>query len=218
MDKILKVHTDGGLHKILIGLTGPYCAGKNYVGRILEDWGFPVLDVDKLGHQALELEKDAVTARFGAIVLNSDGTIDRKALGRLVFGDPKALNDLEAIVHPRANALTLEWIAQQDKQVLVINAALLHKSILFSELTAIILVQAPYLTRLLRARKRDKLPYLSLIQRLNSQKQFFTQYFRSTADIYTVSNRGLWTFCSSWHRTGLERRLEHILREKGLVR
>ena len=91
---------------MLIGLTGLYCAGKNYIASILDSRGIPVLDVDKLGHQAIEREKEAIITRFGAIVLGTDGHIDRRALGKQVFGEPEALAALEAIVHPAANALT----------------------------------------------------------------------------------------------------------------
>jgi dephospho-CoA kinase len=50
---------------MLIGLTGLYCAGKNYVSAILKKRGLPVLDIDKLGYQVLESEKESVFARFG---------------------------------------------------------------------------------------------------------------------------------------------------------
>ncbi|MEJ5189021.1 MAG: dephospho-CoA kinase, partial [Breznakiellaceae bacterium] len=108
----------------LIGLTGPYCAGKNYVARILEKRGLLVLDVDRLGHRALDQEKERIVHLFGPAILDATGMLNRKELGRIVFGDPEKLRTLEAIVHPRANALTLEWIEQHREHPLVINAAL----------------------------------------------------------------------------------------------
>lgn len=200
----------------LIGLTGQYCAGKNHVASILEARGIPVLDVDKLGHLALEQEKAAITARFGTDILNSEGKIDRKALGTRVFGNPGDLADLEAIVHPRANQLTEAWIASRTEPALAINAALLHRSAAFQKLTCIIIVQAGLLTRLIRAKKRDKLPLFELLKRFKSQHQFNAQYFQGNADTYIVKNRGVLGTCARWHRHQLERRIDAILQREGI--
>ncbi|MDR1374837.1 MAG: dephospho-CoA kinase [Treponema sp.] len=198
----------------LIGLTGTYCSGKNYVARFLEERGLPVLDVDKLGHEALEAEKAAVAARFGPDILGAGGAVDRRLLGDRVFGKPGELSALEDIVHPAANRLTEAWIGRQ-KGPCVINAALLHRSGVFKRLHFIILVRAPFLTRLLRARRRDRLPLGSLIRRFKSQREFISQYLTQKADIYTIDNPGYCGFCSSLYRRRLENRLDAILSRKG---
>ena len=87
---------------MLLGLTGGYCVGKNAVAAILEKRGWTCIDVDALGHEAVELARDAIVARFGTGVIGSDGRVDRKAVARIVFADPAALADQEAIVHPVA--------------------------------------------------------------------------------------------------------------------
>jgi dephospho-CoA kinase len=204
----------GGLR--LIGLTGTYCAGKNYIAGILKERGLPVLDVDKLGHEALEAGREAVAARFGGDILGPEGRINRRLLGEKVFGKPEELAALEAIVHPAANRLTEEWIAGQKGGACVINAALLHRSTAFKRLDCIILVQAPLLTRLLRARKRDHLPWFSLLKRLGSQSQFTSQYFNGKADIYRVDNRGYSSFGSRLFRRNLETRIDAILSGEGI--
>jgi dephospho-CoA kinase len=201
---------------MIIGLTGTYCAGKNFVARLLEERGLPVLDVDKLGHQALETEKKAVLERFGEAVLNPDGTVNRKFLGAKVFGRPEELAALEAIVHPAANRATLAWIEGQNGQNRVINAALLHRSSVFAALDAVILVEAPVLTRLLRARRRDRLPWIALIKRFRSQKEFTSQYFKEKTDIYRVENRGYFGFFARPSRTRLENRIDEILSRLGI--
>jgi dephospho-CoA kinase len=94
---------DDTIRQKVIGLTGTYCAGKNYIGRLMEARGLPVLDVDKLGHRAIETEQGAILERFG-----------RDILGAKVFGKPDELAALEGIVHPAANAMTTEWIAVQN--------------------------------------------------------------------------------------------------------
>ncbi|AEJ18613.1 dephospho-CoA kinase [Gracilinema caldarium] len=202
---------------ILIGLTGPYCAGKNYVAALLERRGIPVLDVDKLGHLALEQEKDAIIGRFGTAILNPEGNIDRKALGAQVFSNPQDLADLEAIVHPRANQLTEAWILNQgDKKAVAINAALLHRSVVFPRLRCIIIVQAGLITRLIRGKQRDRLPLQELLKRFKSQKKFNAQYFQGNADTYTVKNRGVLGIFTRWYRSRLERRIDAILQREGI--
>jgi dephospho-CoA kinase len=169
------------------------------------------LDVDKLGHEAIIEEKAAIVARFGADIL-SEGTIDRRRLGAKVFGKPDELAALEAIVHPAANRLTGQLLDAQGEKPCVINAALLHRSSVFSRLDAVILVRAPYLTRLLRARRRDNLPWLALIRRFHSQKDFISPYkdknFCGNADIYIIDNGFL--------KGALERRIVEVLAREGI--
>jgi len=195
---------------MLIGLTGKYCAGKNHVAALLETRGLPVLDVDKLGYQALEMEKEAVFAQFGADLQKADGSLDRRLLGQRVFGKPEKLAALEAIVHPPANRLTDEWIAAQNGPC-VINAALLHRSSVFNRLDRIIVVAAPLLTRLLRAKRRDRLPWLAIIRRFASQKDFNTQYLAVNAEIYRVENPGLSGSRSPYYKEKLERRIDKVI-------
>jgi len=99
---------------MIIGLTGGYCAGKNAVAAILERLGWTCIDVDRLGHEAIDLAREAIVARFGPGVLGRDGLVDRKAVASIVFADPAALADQEAIVHPIAIRLLDERIAAAE--------------------------------------------------------------------------------------------------------
>jgi dephospho-CoA kinase len=203
---------------VILGLTGTYCAGKNYIASLLEKRGLPVLDVDKLGHKAIETEREVILNRFGREILNEDGVIDRKLLGARVFGRPTELASLEAIVHPAANRMTQEWISAQGGKPCVINAALLHRSSACKDLDLVILAEAPWLTRLLRARRRDRLPIKVLIERFKSQKDFTSQYFAENTDIYKVENRGYFKFGSQKREEKLEHRIDEILSPLGLSR
>ncbi|MDR1238496.1 MAG: dephospho-CoA kinase [Treponema sp.] len=195
----------------IIGLTGTICAGKNFVAGLLEERGLPVLDVDKLAYQAVEAGREAIIARFGGDILEPGGTIDRRRLGEKVFGKPEELAALEAIVHPGANRLTDTWIAGRQEAACVINAALLHRSSAFGRLDFILLVRAPFLTRLLRARKRDHLPWLALLKRFDSQRNFTAQYSGGKADIYNIDNRGCLLSGSRHFQKKLETRIDQIL-------
>ena len=190
---------------MIIGLTGKYCAGKNHAADLLEKRGIPVLDVDKLGYQVLESEKEAIFAQFGDELKKSDGSLDRRLLGRIVFGNPEKLAILEGIVHPPVNRLTSEWITAQKGVPCAINAALLHRSTAFNSLNCIIVVSAPFLTRFFRAKLRDRLPWREILRRFASQKDFNAQYLSINAEIYKVENSG----CFGSRK--LEHRLDKII-------
>jgi len=200
---------------MLIGLTGKYCAGKNHVASVLEGRGLPVLDVDKLGHIALEYQKDEVFSRFGDEFKNPDGSVNRRLLGEKVFRKKDEIIELEAIVHPQVDRMTLEWIASQNGKTCVINAALLHRSAIFGQFDCVLLVTAPFLVRLLRAKRRDRLSWISILRRLMSQKRFTLQYLAGNADIYIVENPWTGGFLSgsAGKETKLERRIGEILSE-----
>jgi dephospho-CoA kinase len=89
---------------VTIGLTGPIGCGKSTVAHWLgERPGVVVIDADRVARDVLAAgtpELDAVYERFGADLRGPGGELDRAALGRVVFTDPEALRDLEAIVHP----------------------------------------------------------------------------------------------------------------------
>jgi dephospho-CoA kinase len=187
---------------MLVGLTGLCCAGKNYAAAIFERQGIPVFDVDKAGHEALEIKKWEIAERFGQEIIDSEGKVDRKKLGAAVFRDSAKLRELEAIVHPEANRITNNWIAAHADGPAIINAALLHKCDCFNRLQAVIIIRAPFPVRLWRAKKRDGLPLVQLARRLSAQKNFFSQYFSKNADnkIIVIDNCG----------SGLEKKLMEV--------
>jgi len=98
-----------------VALTGGIATGKSYCLARFADLGAPTIDADQLARQAIAPGTpgfDAVAARFGATVLRGDGGLDRDALGRLVFTDPAARRDLEAIVHPVVYDAISQWFAR----------------------------------------------------------------------------------------------------------
>jgi dephospho-CoA kinase len=92
----------------IVGLTGPIGCGKSTVAAMLGALGGYVIDADDLARRATAPGEPALTAvreRFGDVVFVSRGVLDRGALAAVVFADPDALRDLEAIVHPAVRTL-----------------------------------------------------------------------------------------------------------------
>lgn len=103
---------------VRIGLTGPIGCGKSTVaGWLGERPGVVVIDADRVAREVVEPggpALDAIVARFGPGVLRDDGSLDRAGLGRIVFADPTALRDLEAITHPAVRPRILAAIADAE--------------------------------------------------------------------------------------------------------
>lgn len=102
----------------VIGLTGGIASGKSTAAQALRDAGAPVLDADDVARLVTAPggpAYDAVRKAFGDAVLRDDGTLDRAALGRLVFADPDARRRLESIVHPAVSAEIERWLDERRK-------------------------------------------------------------------------------------------------------
>jgi dephospho-CoA kinase len=177
---------------MVLGLTGRYCAGKDTAARVLGRRGFRVLDVDAIGHEVLQERCEEVAAAFGPGVRRADGSIDRQALGRIVFADPSALARHEAIVHPamveRVRVLAAaERAAGRD---LAVNAALLRQMGLDRLCDAVLEVRACLPLRILRGLRRDRLGLVQVLQRTRSQRRGSRRLNRKTpgVDTYIVRN------------------------------
>lgn len=180
---------------MIVGVAGKYCAGKNAVSGMLEEAGYRVIEVDRLGHAALAERKDAVVERFGREILEpSDaprpGEINRRALGAKVFGDDRAREDLERIVHPVMVEWVRDFIRELDGAPGVVNAAILFPMGLDALCDRVLWVTAPLLTRLRRARRRDGLTLRQVVTRFRAQQGLGPQQSSRPVEIHTVDNRG----------------------------
>jgi dephospho-CoA kinase len=165
---------------MLLGLAGLYCAGKSTVAELLAARGWALVDADALGHEAVDLAGDAIARRFGPGVLGADGRVDRRAVARIVFSDPAALADQEAIIHPIAVRLAREKVAEAEIEARAagreprtcVHAALLHRAGMTADFDAILFVEAPFLLRLARGSRRDREGLHGALRRMRRQKGF----------------------------------------------
>src|SRR3954469_18234120 len=103
-----------------VALTGGIATGKSHVLDQFRRRGIPCLDADLLAHGVMAPGTEAtgaIAARFGAEILAGDGSVDRAKLGPIVFADPAARQELEALVHPavyRAITAGLRFFEQHD--------------------------------------------------------------------------------------------------------
>ena len=139
-----------------IGVTGPMASGKTDVARRFEERGARLVEGDALGWEVLrEPEvRDRLGSLFGPGILAPDGSVDRGALGRIVFAEVPALDRLNAIVQPRLERRVRDALAEASGQgILVLDAALLGAWNLASELDGVVAVTAPAEMRIARLSK-----------------------------------------------------------------
>jgi len=177
----------------VIGLTGGIGSGKSTVSRLLADLGAVVLDADKVGHQAYqpgtETWKELVAA-FGEEIVSPDGTIDRKKLGAIVFGDPESLARLNRIVHPRMFDMMKAQIEEHRRQgvgVVVLEAAILLEAGWTPLVDEVWVTVASEPTVVRRAIERTGLPEEQIRARIRSQ---LSNEEREKAASVVISNDG----------------------------
>lgn len=129
-----------------IAVTGGIACGKSLVGSILASKGIPVCEADDVAHDVMlpgGAVFDDVVARFGEGVVGEDGRIDRRELGRIVFGDPASLKALNVLVHPATMAEVDQWLAGQSGSVVAAVIPLLYEAGLWENWERVICVSAP---------------------------------------------------------------------------
>lgn len=161
---------------ILIGLTGGVASGKSTVAAMFKQCGAVVIDADALAHEVVHPGKPAwreIVRRFGRSVLNADQTLNRPALGQVVFGNCEKLRQLEQIIHPRvareqrrlANAA-----ARLDRHAVVVyDVPLLFEVGIDKRVDKIVVVTADQATQIARLKKRNGLSRSQALRRIRSQ-------------------------------------------------
>jgi len=147
--------------KPVIGLVGGIGAGKSTVARCFASRGGFVIDADALGHDALRQPEVVakVAARWGESVRKPDGSLDRRTIGRIVFGNPTDRNALEEMVFPYITARCAADIGRAmgnpETRFIVVDAAVLFEAGWEQNMDRIVYVDAPRELRLARLANRS---------------------------------------------------------------
>jgi dephospho-CoA kinase len=156
-------------------LTGGIGTGKSYVRAKLDKLGVPTIDADSLAREAVDpgtATFTAVVEHFGSAVVGADGSLNRRALGKIVFADPKARQKLERIVHPAVRAAMEEWFGSLDPMhhpIAVADVPLLFETGRQAEFDEVILTVSSPSIQFQRLRIRDGLSEAELRERIAAQ-------------------------------------------------
>ncbi len=161
---------------ILIGLTGGVATGKSTVAKMFKKCGAVVIDADVLAREVVQPGKPAwrdIVQTFGTGLLNSDRTINRRALGSIVFSQPAKRRRLERIIHPRVareqQRLTRQAARKDSDAVVIYDVPLLFEAGIDKRVGKIVVVTADRETQIARISKRNGLSRSEALQRIRSQ-------------------------------------------------
>ena len=159
---------------LLVGLTGGIGSGKSTVARMLEKRGAVVFDADVLARKAVAPGTpgfDRVVERFGPNVLAPGGDLDREALASIVFADPAARRDLEAIVHPEVRRMFAEGCEEYEgtDRVVVFSAPLLVETGMHTAFQALLVVSTSVETQVQRLMRERGLSEAAIRARIAAQ-------------------------------------------------
>ena len=159
---------------MLIGLTGKTGSGKSTAAAIFKKLGAFVADCDKIAHDILETAnvKKALREEFTDIIFNSDGTVNRKKLGSIVFSDREKLEILNSIMHGAVSDEVLRLCEISEKDICIIDGSELEASGLYKKCRYTIVITADETTRLNRIISRDGINKESALLRIRAQKDF----------------------------------------------
>jgi len=174
-------------------LTGGIASGKSTVAKILERLGAAIVNADVLSREVVEPGQDAwkdIVATFGPDVLQPDQTLDRQKLRNLIFNNPDARKQLEAIIHPRVRALAEQRIREHTAAgfaVVVYEVPLLFEGNIHEWLRPVILVGCDVDVQRQRLEQRDQLDSATAQKHIDAQMSLEDK--RRLAD-YVIENNG----------------------------
>lgn len=179
----------------ILGLTGSIATGKSTVSKIFGDYGFPIVDADKIAREIVAPGTKGlqnIVAHFGATVLQEDGMLDRKKLGQIVFTHPEKrtlLNQLNgSLIREEIFRQIKQW---QDQKVplVVLDIPLLFESHYEQYTDGVMVAYVPRALELERLIQRDGYTKEAALQRMNSQIDIEEK--RKLADFYTDNSGSL---------------------------
>lgn len=156
----------------IIGLTGGIGSGKSTVAHYIASKGIPVYIADAAAKEIMEQPDIMAQIKqiFHQNVMTSEGKLDRKVIGQLVFTSPELLKKLNAIVHPLVKTHFIEWLQQHKTASFVLKeVAILFESGGNKECDKVILVTAPEAIRIQRTMLRDNTSQEAILNRIQNQ-------------------------------------------------
>ncbi len=154
----------GSVKPFVIGITGGIGTGKSTVARMLAPRGIPVVDADALAHAALRPHTAGYRAARKAF-----GTVDRRALAKLVFENTAARRRLERIVHPAVIKAIRERVASCRAPAIIVDVPLLIEAGMQRMADAVVVVTAPRAVQIERLARRSKLMRAAILRRIRAQ-------------------------------------------------
>ena len=174
-----------------VALTGGIASGKTTVANLIAEHGALLIDSDQLAREVVEPGTPGlaqVVTRFGEQVLTQAGSLDRQALGDIVFADAAARADLNAIVHPLVRRRRAELIAQAAADQIVVSVIpLLVETGLVDQFDAVVVVDVPSQTQVARLVRRNDISQEQAQARLDAQA---SRAERLAAADWVVTNSG----------------------------
>ena len=176
--------------------------GKSFVSGVLAELGCRVLDADETAREVVAPGSPAlleVIAKFGDSVIKSDGTLDRVAVGALVFADAGKRSILNSILHPyiiaQQDERLREWEALDPDGIAIVDAALMIESGGYKRFDKLIVVHCRTDVQLERLMSRDNLNLAEAERRISAQmpqeeKKKFADYLIDTSDGFETARRG----------------------------
>lgn len=166
------------MYKNAIVITGNIASGKSSVCEILKNRGFEIIDADSISHEILAKNSTKIAKIFGNFILDENGLVDRKKLGKIVFADKLELKKLESLLHPLikdeifAKAKELEKLINlgEVKSPYFVDIPLFFESgDRYRDFKKIVLVFTPFDLQIKRLMKRDNISKEFALQKLSNQ-------------------------------------------------
>jgi len=184
-----------------VGLTGSIAVGKSFVGSVFVELGCHLLDADETAREVVEPGTEGlklIVDEFGPEVLQADGTLDRKAVGAIIFANPEKRQRLNAILHPRIierqDEMLHRWEEKDTHGIGIVDAALMIESGGYRRFDKVIVVHCRPEVQLERLMLRQGLSLEEARTRIDSQmpqaeKQKFADYLIDTSDGFELTRK-----------------------------
>lgn len=193
MSRVSRVFTMPNLAQRLIGLTGGIGTGKTTVADYLADqYALPVLDADIYAREAVAQGSQilpAIFQRYGNQVKSADGSLNRSALGEIIFNNPQEKQWLEQQIHPFVRDRFAQELQQLKSKIVVLSIPLLFEANLMALVTEIWVVSCDRALQISRLQQRNGLTPQQAACRIDSQMSLAQKV--ALGDVVLTNNAGL---------------------------